>query len=161
RYARSLTRRTRNHSGPSSSKRKDNLIVEDGEDFNVRDIAQRAMAGEVFSEAERQAFYDLADERGWERIERAESAAPEPSKLDTEGTIYYVRTCCRIKIGFTTNMSARMRDLKPDEILATEYGTMRTEAMRHEQFASDRIRGEWFRESPALTAHIKAIKARH
>jgi hypothetical protein len=135
--------------------------VEDGEDFNVRDIAQRAMAGEVFSEAERQAFYDMAHERGWERIEREESAAPEPSKLDTEGTIYYVRTCCRIKIGFTTDLTRRMKALSPDELLATEPGTPSVERKRHDQFAEYRVRGEWFKESPALAAHIEALRRRH
>lgn len=80
--------------------------------------------------------------------------SPEP----IEGTVYYVRTCCRVKIGFTTDIDTCMASLNPDEILASEPGTMKTERERHEQFAADNIRGEWFDAgSPAIKAHVEAL----
>ncbi|GGR51854.1 hypothetical protein GCM10010282_50990 [Streptomyces roseolus] len=80
---------------------------------------------------------------------------------DQSGVVYYIRTCCRIKIGFTTNLVRRMLELSPDEVLATEAGTRETEWARHRQFESARVRGEWFEQSPALMAHIRALKIRH
>jgi len=77
------------------------------------------------------------------------------------GMIYYVRTCCRIKIGYTTDLERRMTELSPDELLATESGGRDLERRRHDQFAAYRIRGEWFRDSPALAAHIRGLQVRH
>lgn len=94
---------------------------------------------------------DASDPRVWEGV----SGDP------VGGVIYYARTCCRIKIGFTADVNARMRQLSPDELLATEPGTFHIEAKRHRQFAADRIRGEWFHPSPALLAHIRALSLGH
>lgn len=88
---------------------------------------------------------------------KAEAAQAASAK----GTVYYIRTCCRIKIGYTTNLDGRMTDLSPDELLATEPGDRALEAARHRQFAASRVRGEWFTSSPALLAHIRALRSKH
>lgn len=79
----------------------------------------------------------------------------------SSGVVYYIRTCCRIKIGHTIDLTRRMAELSPDEILATEPGDRELERARHQQFAAYRVRGEWFRDSPALAAHIRGVKMRH
>jgi hypothetical protein len=73
--------------------------------------------------------------------------------------VYYIRFRDRIKIGTTGNLGQRMRTLWHDEIMALERGGRTRERVRHEQFAADRIGGEWFRISPALTAHVDQLRA--
>jgi hypothetical protein len=73
--------------------------------------------------------------------------------------VYYIRFRDRIKIGTTGNLGQRMRTLWHDEIMALERGGRTRERVRHEHFAADRIGGEWFRISPALTAHVDQLRA--
>jgi hypothetical protein len=117
------------------------------------DIFRRHEAGEI-DQAEKEALLDMAREGMLSR-------EPMDPKPEPQGVVYYIKTCCRIKIGFTVDLPRRMRELGPDELLATEQGTPSVERKRHDQFSEYRIRGEWFRESPALAAHIMALKARH
>lgn len=73
--------------------------------------------------------------------------------------IYYVRSCCRIIIG---HADADAPAVAPgDELLATESGGADTLARRHAQFAPYRGPGGWFRDSPALAAHIVGLRHGH
>lgn len=74
--------------------------------------------------------------------------------------VYYIRRDTRIKIGTTCNLTQRMLDLQPDEILAVEPGSYELEHRRHEQFAHLRVRGEWFTPALDLLDHIAAVKER-
>jgi hypothetical protein len=76
--------------------------------------------------------------------------------------VYYLRRNDLIKIGWSGNLKARMRALRPDELLAVEPGCMHIETGRHHQFAEYRLPSgpdgdEWFRPAPELTAHIELI----
>jgi len=89
-----------------------------------------------------------------------DGVSPEP----IEGLIYYALFCCRIKIGFTTDLKSRMAQLGgPDEVLATEPGTMDLEGKRHRQFAHALVKGrEWFDAGdPAIRAHVRALQIGH
>ncbi|AXH49725.1 hypothetical protein KNT98_gp83 [Gordonia phage Frokostdame] len=73
--------------------------------------------------------------------------------------VYYLRFGDRIKIGTSTNLKERLTCIPHDELLATEIGSHGTEHVRHLEFASDRITGEWFHASPRLIAHIEALQS--
>lgn len=73
--------------------------------------------------------------------------------------VYYVKFCCRIKIGTTIDLDSRLTGIPHDEVLATEPGDRKVEAERHEQFDHLRTVGEWFREGADLYAHIAVVRA--
>lgn len=77
----------------------------------------------------------------------------------TGQVVYYVRIGNRCKIGYTTNMANRMATINPEEILATEPGTVDLEQIRHREFARLRTHGEWFRLEDPLTSHIERLRA--
>ena len=65
----------------------------------------------------------------------------------------------RVKIGRAKDVMRRLANLRTGTsedliIHALEPGSPRIEAQRHQQFASDRTHGEWFRCSPKLETHI-------
>ena len=72
--------------------------------------------------------------------------------------VYYMLFGDRIKIGTTRNVMQRMREVPNDRVLVTEPGDFHLEAVRHNEFKSARIKGEWFRQSPELLAHIEVLK---
>lgn len=78
---------------------------------------------------------------------------PRPRRLEL---VYYVRRDGLIKIGYTTNLRLRMKNLRPDELLAIEYGTRALETQRHHQFVAFRagIGREWFEPATELLEHI-------
>jgi hypothetical protein len=85
-------------------------------------------------------------------------------KRDQEGgVVYYARTGSMIKIGTTVNLHARMAEILPDEVLATEPGSYSLEARRHRQFRKLRVPGrvEWFHAGPLLQEHVLAVRALH
>lgn len=97
--------------------------------------------------------------------DRIESdVAPEAPIVRTGGpsvkvpVVYYVRFGDRVKIGYTTNLAARLTAIPHDEVLATEPGTMQDERARHRQFADLRITGEWFTYAEPLVSHIVALR---
>lgn len=79
------------------------------------------------------------------------------------GVVYYIRRGRYVKIGTTTNLRARLRDLMPDEVLAVEPGSYLLESQLHAQFANIRYRPdrEYFELTPELQAHIDAIVGKH
>jgi hypothetical protein len=72
--------------------------------------------------------------------------------LDKDGFVYFVRFGERVKIGWSSNTDARLRNIPHDEVLAIIPGTMRHERQCHAAFAHLRITGEWFEAAPDLLA---------
>lgn len=72
--------------------------------------------------------------------------------------VYYAQVNELVKIGFSTDVPARMRALG-GVALAVERGGRHLEDERHHQFAQDRInwRSEYFRPSSALMAHVREL----
>ena len=67
-----------------------------------------------------------------------------------------------IKIGYSVDPESRLRSLQSGSpvklaILAVEQGGASREAAYHEQFAADRLHGEWFKRTPALTKLIARL----
>ena len=95
---------------------------------------------------------------------RNESPLPLPgqriSELD-KALVYYVRMGNLIKIGTTRDMRQRMRELRPDEILAVEPGSYELETQRHQQFTRFRSHGEYFLPARPLIDHISALRKKH
>ena len=86
---------------------------------------------------------------------------PTPKFMPPKNVVYFIamRGADRIKIGFTTDLKARIKQLctgTPDKIdvLLTVPGTVSLERELHARFAADRLHGEWFRRSPAITEFI-------
>lgn len=76
-----------------------------------------------------------------------------------DGLIYIIAAGEFIKIGFTTDLTARVRYLQvanpmPLTVLGTLPGSVVTEKMLHNRFMADRTGGEWFRRSPAFEAWL-------
>lgn len=78
-----------------------------------------------------------------------------------ENVVYYMRFGNLIKIGTTTALSARTRQLRPDEVMAAEPGSYDLERKRHQQFAAFRLHGEYFHPAALLMLHIRKIRGRH
>ena len=79
-----------------------------------------------------------------------------------QSVVYYLRESSgAIKIGFTTNMEARLLALRinRDAMLATEPGGRELERMRHRQFKHLRL-GRWERFQPEadLLSHVAMIR---
>lgn len=74
--------------------------------------------------------------------------------------VYIVKLGDRVKIGFTTNLDQRMRDIPHEEILAVVPGTMDDEKRCHAAFAHLRVAGEWFRAEPELLAFAQEVDTR-
>lgn len=88
-------------------------------------------------------------------------AAPAPRQRHDEecGTVvYFVRFGDRVKIGFTSDMKARMAVIPHDEILATIPGGRELEQKLHHRFKLTRLTGEWFRISPELMHFIGQVR---
>lgn len=78
--------------------------------------------------------------------------------------VYYVRIGDKIKIGFTGNLTQRMKSLRADKanVLAVEPGGRELEARRHKQFSRLRAgRREDFQPTFALIQHIDSIRERY
>lgn len=84
-------------------------------------------------------------------------ACQDPVKRPDPPCVYYLQFGDRIKIGTTTNLTQRLRDIPHDKLLATEPGNETMERRRHRQFAALRITGEWFRAERELLAHIAGL----
>lgn len=74
---------------------------------------------------------------------------PDPS---TPGWVYFAYCAGRIKIGYTTNVANRLTQFvthapQPVTLLLSIGGDDDDERSYHEQFAADRVHGEWFRLS--------------
>lgn len=91
--------------------------------------------------------------------------ADHKKAVQAQSVVYYVRIHNYIKIGYTTNVRARMSQLRVDslsDVLATEPGGKDLELSRHKQFADLRIGArENFKADKRLMAHIEAVRDFH
>lgn len=97
------------------------------------------------------------------RTAKAVSEVPPPGTYGDApgGVVYYIRRGDYVKIGTTTNLRTRMRDLMPDEVLAVEPGSYKREGQLHQRFAHIRLHPtcEYFRLTAELRAHIASVLA--
>lgn len=82
---------------------------------------------------------------------------------DIQGVVYYIKFSDRVKIGFTSNLEVRAKQLPHDEVVAAEPGTYALERQRHAEFEYDRLteRGEWFTLTPRLAFHMANVRDRY
>ena len=77
--------------------------------------------------------------------------------------IYFVKDIRNdlIKIGYSKDMSVRMRKLRSQfgsvRLLATKPGMIKSERQLHNQFSGDRVTGEWFNPSDDLCCFISKL----
>lgn len=91
----------------------------------------------------------------WRHGEVVDGALPPP-RVDV---VYYLGFRDRVKIGTSANPRRRLAAIRHDELLAFERGDRMREQARHAHFAAERLEhSEWFRRSPALDAHIDALR---
>lgn len=117
--------------------------------------------GDCISDELKEASLAWVDENCLRPVQREGRRIVPKGPTDGPATnvVYYVRFCCRIKIGTTTNLTNRMLHIPHDSILATEPGGESVERMRHYQFEQYAIGGEWFKMAPPLLAHIRSLRA--
>lgn len=98
-----------------------------------------------------------------QEAERIAALKPDAYGDAEHPVVYYVRRGKYVKIGTTTNLRQRMRDLMPDEVLAIEPGGRVLEARLHEHFARIRFSRdrEYFKLTDELQEHIDAVVAKH
>lgn len=84
------------------------------------------------------------------------------------GCVYVARRGALVKIGFTENLTARLRQLRVDahgervDVLGTVQcaAGVRTYALErtvHARFEHLRVRGEWFRDDPSIHQWLAEI----
>lgn len=76
------------------------------------------------------------------------------------GVIYYLLVQDQVKIGYTSDLSVRMKAYPPmATLLATHPGTRATERQMHDKFNTYLAnRKEWFHLNPELESHIQEIR---
>lgn len=91
--------------------------------------------------------------------------APKPEIPVLVDKVYFIQSGDHIKIGITSGpIQKRLKALSTahhqDLVLlaVVEDQTGRMEMELHQRFASDRVRGEWFKASADLLAYIESIK---
>lgn len=119
-------------------------------ELDFKEVYARAQAGDIGGD-EKSAMLESAA-RGEARPVSVKQVPP-PGQV-----VYYIKFCCRVKIGTTAMLEARLAELPHDALLATEPGDRTLEQKRHKQFADSRITGEWFTYTPALEAHVLAVR---
>jgi hypothetical protein len=74
---------------------------------------------------------------------------PTPAKRVQQGYVYFFRAGNAVKIGFSTNLVQRSKQLQTacsERAFMAKFlkGTLLTERQVHEKFAEYRLNGEWF-----------------
>lgn len=85
------------------------------------------------------------------------------TRRDMPGWVYYISINDMVKIGYTTDITRRMRDYPPaSQLIAVHPGTEQLEKMMHHRFRRDLVQGrEWFTPSPDLLGHCERVVAQH
>lgn len=105
-----------------------------------------------------------APEREERQAEVRRREADRAIALEDQSVVYYVRIGDHVKIGFSANLRQRLIALRvsPDAVMATEPGGRTVEAVRHKEFAAERVgRREDFNPSRRLLNHIELIRREH
>lgn len=95
----------------------------------------------------------------WADIRKAMGWGSSPPRPAQPGDIYFVSSGQFIKIGYTTDIVARIRTLQNGSpsrlvLLGIMPGTMREEAALHAKFTNAKVHGEWFRATSRLRGWI-------
>ena len=85
------------------------------------------------------------------------AAIQPPADPTRRSVIYYARVDTTIKIGTTTPLAKRMKQLGAD-LLAYESGSYDIEAQRHREHAMANSHNEFFHPSPELVGWIKILR---
>jgi hypothetical protein len=104
----------------------------------------------------------IAERVSWRRKQLVDAITAAFLSADESlaGCVYFCRSSLGgdlVKIGYTTNLGARMSDLKAEPLLAVP-GTRDEEARLHKLFAAARVHGEWFRPVPELLRYIERLR---
>ena len=93
----------------------------------------------------------------------ADQAQKREVRAAIPGVIYYVEVGSHIKIGWTSDLTKRMRSYPPNSrLLASHPGLRADETQVHRKFAAWRSHGaEWYVLAPVLLDHIKRVVAEH
>lgn len=86
-------------------------------------------------------------------------ALPSPVAADRMGYVYFLFVGDRVKVGFSTNPSNRMRELstglpRPPRTILMMRGRPRDERRLHAQLGAYRTNGEWFAVNQTLMRYI-------
>lgn len=73
------------------------------------------------------------------------------------GIVYYVRFRDAVKIGTSISPANRLGGLPWDELLAVEPGGRAVEQLRHAEWESLRLNGEWFELNDVLAEFIESV----
>jgi hypothetical protein len=87
----------------------------------------------------------------------AEASRAAAGIFGTVGVVYFIRFRDAVKIGFTTDLRARLSNLPYEELLGVAVGTQTDEARCHQIFGAHRIVGEWFHDTPEVRAFIADV----
>lgn len=79
--------------------------------------------------------------------------------VEAHGTVYFARVGELIKIGWSSDVDARLSHLHADAVFHTQPGTRHDERALHAKFNHLLVKGrEWFRADPELLAYIKGLR---
>lgn len=97
------------------------------------------------------------------REAEAELARQQKRDLDAPGDVYYVRVGDLIKVGWTSDLYARVRSYGPGaELLVHFKGTRRDETNLHRNLVPSRAKGrEWYHEDAVVQAFITNALRQH
>lgn len=126
--------------------------------------AARKMANAKLEEDRREAVrIKAARQREAETQAALDALKPGTFGDASDGVVYYIRRGKYVKIGTTTNLKNRMRDLMPDKVLAVEPGSYSLEHTLHYAFRGIRLSPdrEYFELTEELQAHIDAVIEKH
>jgi len=92
--------------------------------------------------------------------QRREVRELRASRGNQPGWIYYVHTDGKVKIGYSTDITRRLRAYPPgSEVLAVHPGTLELERSIHRDFDAHRVAGrEWFRPAPEILDHFATVR---
>ena len=96
-------------------------------------------------------------------IVEAKKKAQTERAAGAEPVVYFAQSLdtLHIKIGWTVDLSERVRQLRADGdliVLVTVPGARGSEHALHQRFAASQVQGEWFRPDPPLVACIAALR---
>jgi hypothetical protein len=94
--------------------------------------------------------------RAGERTPRRPSRLGKPHILNHSGVVYFADCENLIKIGFSTNVRQRMKQIGGRLIVATP-GTKDEERALHHRFGEYWVRGEYFSRGPKLMAYVDTL----
>lgn len=110
-----------------------------------------------------------AHDDAWQRARAEQARADEAAaryratRRDQPGWIYYILTDDKVKIGYSSDITKRLRAYPPgSEILAVHPGTLALEKQIHSDFDAHRVAGrEWFRPHDEILNHCARVRDEH